>query len=201
MARTGGKSINRKKRGKAQQSRYYTNGELSRAEKRKRAKERAKAEQNAKEANVNFIVEQRRKHLGLSERDARSQHADMVSYRWLQSKQIQPAHHEASVRFAELWFSYLRAIDDENSRLKRSQAGYVDPEEQAYIERCKRVRSEFETIRAALISHDNQQRTNWWRAAVTISIENKQVDDLQGEFREAMNTVHRLLIAAERKAA
>lgn len=198
---SGPKKRNIRKRREAQQARYYANGELSRAEKRKRAKERQEAEERAKEANVNFVVAQRQKHFGLSERDARSQHAEMVSYRWLQSKQIQTHHHEAAVRFSELWFSYLRAIDDENSRLKRSTGGYVDPEEQAYIDRCKRIRSEFDAIRTALLRNDNFERTSWWRAAITIAIENKEVMSLQGDFRQAMNAVHRILIAAERRAA
>ena len=140
---------------------------------------------------MSIAIEQRQNHLGVSADQARDQSAPLVSWRWLQSKQIQPHHHEASLKFSDLWFSYLRAIDDQNSRLKRSRNGYVDPEDPDYIERCKRIRAEFEAMREALI------RSDGWRAAITVSVENKEIFSLQPDFREAMNLVHRLLIAAE----
>ena len=202
MAKAGAKLQNKRKRKQVRNTggrppkpgERYRDGQPTRTEAARRAKE-------AEKETMSVALEQRQRHLSVSAEQARDQSAPLVSWRWLQSKQIQKHHHDAGVRFAELWFSYLRAIDDENSRLKRSSGGYVDPEEQAYIDRCKRVRAEFEAIRNELMLNDNHHRTRWWRAMVTISIENKEIHDLQGDFRQGANVVHRLLIAADRRAA
>lgn len=197
----GKKHINRKKLrrvvnlggGKPKPGERYESGAITRAE-------RARRERKAEEEARSLGLEQRQRHLGVTADQAKDQESPLVSWRWLQSGEIQKHHHEAGVRFAELWFGYLRAIDDHNSRLKRTAAGYTDPEDPAYIERCSRVRAEFEAIRNALLYHQNHTKEQVWTAMVEIAVENRPMHSLMGEFRAAANIVHRLLIVAERAA-
>jgi hypothetical protein len=180
----------------------YANGDLTKAEKRRRARER-------EQENLAVVIEQRQKHLGISEDLAKDALSPIVAWRWSKrvvdgATLIQEHHYKAAEALQRLYFDNLKAIRCPD--LPRTPAGDkpkggkpldLDGTDPEYVDWCKRKRAQWSAVRGALLRSGKLH----WFAAKTIAIENVETLSLAGDFREAMNVVSAMLSGAERRAA
>ena len=174
----------------------YENGQLTKAAKAERRKEAERADKAAESENIAVVVAQRVKHIGISEEMAKMQSAPVTAFRWWKNGTIHEHHYRAAEAFLQLYNDYLRAIRCPG--LPRVSGGAVDTDingtDPEYVDWCKRKRAEWDAVRNALL----RSGPFAMMAAKMVAVENTETHKLEGEFRAAMNIVHRLLIAAER---
>ena len=159
-------------------------GRLTRAEQRRRAVARERE-------TMSVALKARRRHLGLSQDDARHHDAPIVAWRWWKRGEIQERHFNAAVALGRLHADYLKAIRCPG--LARTGTGRastdIEGTEPAYVAWCDARRRAWLAVRRDLL--DAGPLT--FSAAQAVALENREVVSLVGEFRAAMNIAARAL--------
>jgi hypothetical protein len=166
-------------------------GRLTKAEERRRAARRERE-------TMAVALSARSRHLGLSEADARHHDAPLLAWRWWKRGEIQERHFNAAVALAGLHADYQKAIRcpglvkaDDGPPLSSDPDG-IAPD---YVAWCRRKRDNWLAIRRDLLNAGPLVLF----AAQAIAVENRDAVSLIPDFREAMNIVHRHIVAGGRR--